>query len=105
MTNTNGDRLTNIQTRQVHLWLTKDEETFRRVRERVRLAQLVGDPDDDGTLGEISDWLKKHIEELAEMALPGAALGESFVTDLVISALAEVDWSQLAGLYSRSWRL
>lgn len=102
MTHTSSDRLSNYQTRHVHLWLTKDEETFSNVRERVQLARLVGDPDDDGTLGEIADWLKKHVEELAELVLPGAALGESFVTDLVISALNEVDWYQLAGFYSRS---
>jgi hypothetical protein len=90
------DRL-NHQTRHVHLWLTQDEDTFMPVRSRVRLAQLAGDPDD--TLYQVSDWLKSYVEGLAEMIFPGAIKGDTLLTDLVVSALSQVDWHQLAAFY------
>lgn len=101
MTHNKYNGWTNYETWATNLWLGNDEGTWNHWLSRAN--DLVSDADGDEMLSDPSDAKDNLARELAselESDIAGAAseaLGDAgLLTDLLNSALSEVDWYVLA---------
>ena len=93
----------NYNTWSVHLWLTNEEASQRCWEQMAREARHAPSCEqvEDGTWSEegakfvLADWLKEALEEQAFEAVPGGTLW----SDLLGSAMQEVDWDEIAAAF------
>lgn len=81
---------TNRETWCVSLWLDNEQGTYFAVRERAV------DHMEDENPWQLAETIRSYVEDLAEMTCPGCTEGASFVTDLFGSALAHVNYIEIA---------
>jgi hypothetical protein len=82
---------TNRETWLTALWLGNDEASYWDIR---RLAAAAHDEDEDAV--DLAPRIESYVSELAELTCPGVMEGASFVVDLFSTALARVDWEEIA---------
>ena len=91
----------NYETWAVKLWLDNDYGSYRYMQER-SAEVLAEHTDDDGATDDdafkiaFADFLRDHHQEAAESVTRGQA---SIFSDLISSALSEVNWEEIAGVY------
>lgn len=86
MTDKNYNGWTNYETWCVNLWLSNDEGTYNEVNDLLLQEQSVH---------EAETALSDFVEGLAESTCEGSISGASFVVDLLGSALANVNWTEI----------
>jgi len=85
---------TNYETWLVGLWLDNEQALYEEIRDMSGRAFRHVDEDNEeektSTLHNLSDEIKDYVENMIPENLPG------FVSDLVNSALSEVNWKEIA---------
>lgn len=95
----------NYETWVVNLWIDNEEPLYEERRERV--CEIIrdnldsGELDRDTAIREVADWLKQWVtDDIPETFFPDtvAKVQESatMYADLLGSALADVDWREIA---------
>jgi len=83
MTDTKYNGWANYETWAVHLWMSKEEDVWRRWRHEAQAAVY-----------RLAEWLKNDFETQAEMLRPGRPC--DLWTDLLTSAIQQVRWEEIA---------
>lgn len=89
----------NYETWCVSLWLDNDEGNYNDVRQIARDCYMeYADPEAQFPLMEVEYRIEQEIQEYVEQLPEAEQVLEqaSFVSDLLRSALSEVDWREIA---------
>lgn len=92
---------TNYETWCVNLWLSNDEGSYETCRELVESALDSSETDDNGDVIHDRDRIHLAADSLQEFVKELAPdLGPSMFSDMLNSALSEVDWQEIAEAFA-----
>jgi len=96
----------NYETWAVALWIDNEQSTYSYWRERAQeLREAAPDreekywTEDDYVKFNLADELKEQLNDDADDLLESVGQSASLYSDLLIGALSEVDWSEVAEHY------
>lgn len=91
MKKTNYNGWTNYETWKVALWIDNDHYYYETSRQAVKDAKDAGE---SGT--ELEWWIAEQIRDTVESDINSHRVSGTLIGDLAFSALAEVNWREIA---------